>query len=223
MTAIGVSVGSQCRRGESGRAVLILPALAIALSMVALVLTGCTTTLASRPDYIVTSGGGGLPLQGEAVIVMDNGLRDQVITAHPESVTGAATSIVLPIGQIIRDVSTKILGPVFAGGASVAATPRPNAYGVLLRLDSFSFKYDQLSNLGFAITPKVSVAMTIEAVDADGKKLFRRTYQRKDYSSGAYVASLQPAEKINKNLHLALGEIFRDVSDDLRAARSKSP
>ena len=196
--------------------------IACALLSLSLLLGACTTTLESRPDYIVTSGAGGVALPGEAVIVMDPGLRDEVITAHPESMTGGATTIVLPIGQVIRDVSTKILAPVFTNGATVAPAPKTNAYGVLLRLDSFSYKYDQLSNLGFAITPKATVSMTIEAVGPDGRSLFRKTYVRKDYTTGAYLASVQPAEKINKDVHLALGEIFRDVADDIRAAQPRN-
>jgi uncharacterized lipoprotein YajG len=76
-----------------------------------------------------------------------------------------------------------------------------------------------LSNLGFAITPKVTVSLTVEALTPDGRSLFRKHYVRTDYTTGAYLASVNPAEKVNRSLDLALGEIFRDVADDLRAAR----
>ncbi len=184
-----------------------------------LALGACASTLESRPDYVVVAGGGGVGLKAHGVIVMDADLRQKTITAHPNSLTGAATTITLPIGQIISDVAEKVLSPVFSDGISSAPTPAPGAYDVVLRLDDFEYKYDQLSNLGFAITPKVSVSLTIEAIGPDGQRLFRKTYERKDYSSGTYVASLQPAERVNRSLHLALSEIFREAGDDVRATR----
>ena len=195
---------------------------ALILASAALLLSACTTTLASNPDYVMAPAPGPAAMNGSAVIVMDDALQNDVITAHPTSYTGSATSIVEPIGQIIRDVGLKILGPAFSNGVTVGTTTKPDAYGVVLRLDAFSYQYDQLSNLGFAITPKVTVSMTIEAIGPDGKSLFRKTYERKNYTVGAYVASLEPAEKINKSLHLAIGEIFRDVVDDVKAARSRT-
>jgi hypothetical protein len=50
-------------------------------------LSGCETTVSSHPDYAVTSGGE-LALTGEGDLVMDAGLRDQVITASPRSAAG---------------------------------------------------------------------------------------------------------------------------------------
>jgi hypothetical protein len=192
---------------------------AVAAAAVAVTLGACVSTLQSHPDYVVIAGGGGVGVKGQGVIVMDPELRQKTITAHPTSMTGSATSISLPIGQIIDDVAEKVLTPEFSEGVSTASAVKPDAYDVVLRLDGFSFKYDQLSNLGFAITPKVTVGLTIEALSPDGKRLFRKTYERKDYSSGSYVASLNPAERINRGVHQALGEIFREVADDVRNAR----
>lgn len=197
------------------------PALALCLGLVALSLGACTTTVAAKPEY-VSAGLAAPVVQGKAVLVMEPSLQSRSVSAHPDSLTGSATSLNVPIGGVIREVGRKVFANGFSGGADVAAESQPGAYDVVLRLDGFSYKYDQLSNLGFAITPKVTVALTSEATGPDGSLLFRKRYERADYATGAYLASLQPGEKINQSLHLALGEIFREMLDDVAKARAGS-
>ena len=155
-------------------------------------------------------------LAGKGVIVMDKALQDQLIRKqHPDSFTGGATSLTFPIGVTIRDTALKTLGPSFADGAEVAEAAQPQAYGVVLRLDGFTYKYDSMSTLGFAITPRVTVTLTAEALGPDGQSLFRKAYTRKDFTAGAYVASFKPKEKVLGSFQKALDEIFVEIQADL--------
>ncbi|RAK59727.1 hypothetical protein DJ021_07880 [Phenylobacterium hankyongense] len=192
----------------------------VALALAGLGATACTTTSQVHPEY-VSAGLSAPVVQGKAVIVMDAAARNGTVTAHPTSLTGAATSITEPMGPIIAATGQKVFGAGFSGGAQVADQPQPDAYAVALRSDSFSFKYDQLSNLGFAITPKVSVGVTADVAAPGGKPLLHKSYTRTDITTGAYAASLNPPEKINQALHMALGEIWREVLDDIKAAAAK--
>lgn len=180
-------------------------------------LSACASTVTTRPDY-VAAGLAAPVVQGHAVIVMDDAFRNQVITAHPTSLTGSATTITEPVGSVVSVVGEKVFDAGFSGGSDVAAQPGADAYNVVLRLDAFSYAYDQLSNLGFSITPKVTVAINADVRGPDGKPLVHKTYSRPDFTVGSYVASTKPAEKINQGLHLALSEIFRDMLDDIKAA-----
>lgn len=155
-------------------------------------------------------------LAGKGVIVMDKALQDQLIKKQrPDSFTGGATSLTFPIGVSIRDTALKTLSPSFADGAEVAEVAKPQAYGVVLRLDGFTYKYDSMSSLGFAITPRVTVTLTAEALGPDGKSLFRKAYTRQDFTAGAYVASFKPKEKVLGSLQKALDEIFVEIQADL--------
>lgn len=155
-------------------------------------------------------------LAGQGVIVMDKALQEQLITkAKPDSFTGGATSLSFPIGVKIREAAVKGLGPAFADGVAVAETNPTGAYGVVLRLDGFTYKYDSLSGFGFTITPRVTVTITAEALGPDGVSLFRKAYSRQDFTAGAYVASFKPKEKVIGSLEKALEEIFAEVAADL--------
>jgi hypothetical protein len=155
-------------------------------------------------------------LAGKGVIVMDKALQDQQVKKqHPDSFTGGATSLTFPIGANIRDTALKALTPSFADGAEVAEAAKPDAYDVVLRLDGFTYKYDSMSSLGFAITPRVTVTITAEALAPDGKSLFRKSYSRQDFTAGAYVASFKPKEKVLGSFQKALDEIFVEIQADL--------
>lgn len=150
------------------------------------------------------------------VIVMDRALQDQLVTKlHPNSFTGAATSLSFPIGAAIRDAALKTLAISFADGVEVAEAGKPEAYSIALRLDGFAYKYDSMSSLGFAITPRVTVKLMVDVTGPDGKALFRKAYSREDFTAGAYVATFKPKEKVIGSLEKALVAIFSDVQTDL--------
>jgi uncharacterized lipoprotein YajG len=180
--------------------------------------TACTTTSQVHPEYV--SAGLAAPIvSGKAVVVMDSAARGQIINAHPTSLTGAATSLNEPVGAVEAAAAEKIFGAGFSGGAKVQDHPDPDAYDVSLQTDSFSYAYDQLSSLGFAITPKVSVTVTANVAAPGGKAILHKTYSRNDETTGAYVASFQPAEKINQAFHMAIADICREILDDVKAAQ----
>lgn len=191
-----------------------LGAIAIVLA-VGLTAAACTTTSQVHPEY-VSAGLAAPVIQGRAVVVMDAAARGQVISAHPTSFTGGATSISQPVGAVDAAVAEKVFGVGFSGGAKVQDHPEPDAFSIGMRTDSFSFAYDQLSSLGFAITPKVSVTMTADVAAPGGRSVLHKTYTRTDITTGKYVASLQPAEKINQAFHMAVADICRQILDDIK-------
>lgn len=195
-------------------------ALIAAIVLGGLVSTACTTTLQSNPSY-VAAGLAAPVVKGKAVLVLDEELQDRVITAHPTSYTGGATSISAPMGEIVADVGDKILDAAFSDGAEVSSSPKAGSHDIKVELNDFSYMYDQLSSLGFQIKPKVTVALTANAVGPDGAVLINKKYTRKDYLVAAYVISGKPAEKINEALHMALGDIFREIVDDVVKAKSQ--
>lgn len=190
---------------------------AITVALLATSLAACTSTIGSRPE-LVAAGISAPLVQGKATLVMSASASNQTISPHPTSFTGAATSITIPMGQIVRGVGEKILGAGFSQGVTTGEVAAPTTYGVNVEVANFSYAYDQASNLGFAITPKVSVQMIADVNAPDGKSVLHKTYSKADVTPGKYGISGQPAEKINEGLHLALGQMFRDLIDDIAAA-----
>ena len=192
----------------------------VALAAVGLLTTACSTTSQVHPEY-VSAGLAAPEVQGRAVVVMDAAARGQVIKAHPTSLTGAATSISEPVGAVEVATAEKVFGTGFSGGATTQDHPENDAYNIGLHTDSFSFAYDQLSNLGLAVTPKASVTLTADVSAPGGQPLLHKTYTRSGASTGAYVISLQPPEKINQAFHMAVADICREILDDIKAATAK--
>jgi hypothetical protein len=60
--------------------------------------------------------------------------------------------------------------------------------------------------------------MTADVYSPDGKAVLHKTYSKADGTPGKYGISATPAEKINEGLHMALGQMFRDLLDDIAAA-----
>ncbi len=187
------------------------------VALAAIILAACTSTIAPRPE-LVAAGIAAPIVQGKATLVMSNSQVNQVLTPHPTSFTGSATSINVPMGQIVRAIGEKVLAAGFAGGVVTNETPIAGSYAVMVEVANFSFAYDQASNLGFAITPKVSVQMMADVKSPDGKALVHKTYSKADVTPGKYAISGQPAEKINEGLHMALSQMFRELLDDIGVA-----
>lgn len=198
-------------RGTIERTIRLAPLLAAAA------LAGCVTTAGVHPEYVKAEQTAP-SVTGEAVIILDRG---QTFTGSPVSLTGGATSLTEPVGEIMATTAKTIFDAGFSGGATVAAQPKADAYNVTLRVQNFSYKYDQLSNLGFAVTPKVTIAVAADVVAPDGKPELHKSYNRKDFTGETYVVSFGPAEKVNQALHRALADIFRELLSDIAALKAQ--
>ena len=190
---------------------------AATVALMAASLAACASTIAPRPE-LVAAGVATPVVQGKATLVMSAAAANQTISPHPTSFTGAATTITIPMGQIVRAIGEKVLGAGFSKGAATSETPVADTYAVAVDVSNFSYAYDQASNLGFAITPKVTVQMTADVRAPDGKAVLHKTYSKADVTPGKYGISGKPAEKINEGLHMALGQMFRDLLDDIAAS-----
>ena len=192
-----------------------------AVGLACLAITACASTVEYKPEYV--SAGLAAPIvDGKAVIVMDKTEQEQSITSNPTSFTGGGTTLTAPVGEIIRETGLKVFGAGFSDGAEVSETAKPGAYDVALTLNGFSYKYDQLSSLGFEVRPKVTVGLEVDAVAPDGQRLFTRKYERNDYLVAGYVFSGNPGERINQALHMAVAEIFREILDDVAEAKAQA-
>lgn len=177
-------------------------------------LVGCASSLQYNPKY-VGGAGTGANIEGKATLVMSDEAQKMVFTGGPSSLTGAATSITLPMGQISREAGLVVLGGSFKDGVQVAVANTDGTYNLDVQVRNFSYKYDQLSNLGMAVTPKVSVEMVAKVYDAQGKEIVDKTYSRTDFKGDTYMISTQPAEIVNENFHRAVSDMFRELVKDI--------
>jgi hypothetical protein len=162
-------------------------------------------------------------IDGKGVLVIDDTLMKLSLKQHPSSYTGALTTVTVKMGEKLRDNGTVTLKPRFTGGTETDVVAQAGAYNITLRLDGFSFKYDSLSSMGMAVTPRVTITITADVTGPSGAAILHKAYNRTDLTAGHYIASFKPAEKVQNSLDKALGEIFNDMATDIAAVAETAP
>ena len=162
-------------------------------------------------------------IPGKATLVIDTALLNTVLNQHPSSFTGALTSLTVPIGEKLRDKGIETLKARFSDGADTATSSQPGVYDITLTTSGFAYKYDQVSNAGMAITPRVTLTVTADVTSPAGATLLHKDYVRTDYPGATYMMSFHPGQKVLDALDKALGEIFTDMGNDIAAGPAPSP
>ena len=111
-------------------------------ALAVLALGGCAMTSTFNPGYLAAAR---RPVaeqaDGKALIVTTPQDDAYVYTGHPTSFTGAATTLTLPLGSIVKETATAAFADRFKGGAEAAgAITNADSYAVIVapRLTSFS-------------------------------------------------------------------------------------
>lgn len=194
------------------------------VAILALFLGGCSHYAKYQPDYFAPELANVQPsIEGQALVVTEPIHDEKVFSQHPSSLTGAGLTFKAKIGEFVRDMTVSVLARKFKGGA-VRGTevPTGSAYRIVVKPEvlNFDYEYNQLKNLGFAITPQAQVDLYAYLYDANGKKLMEKKYSSGFVSGGTYLISLKPPERVNRALHqalfLAVSQLANDIEQQLR-------
>lgn len=188
------------------------------LSFALLLLSGCAFNAGYNPSYLPRDAVR-LGLNGKSLVVISEADAQWQFSGKPTSFTGGGTTLTLPMGEITKQVALKVFGSAFTGGAdfrSDAAGAEGYRLIVKPKVNKFSYAYNQLKNLGFAITPIVDMELGVELLAPDGTQLLVKTYGTGPTEGSTYAISGQPAEKINQILHLHLFKLMTDAALDAK-------
>ncbi len=189
---------------------------------------GCAHTAQYKPEYVREEIDRIQPtIQGTALVVTEPVDDAKLYSQHPSSWTGKTNTFNVKLGEFLRDITVAALSKKFEGGAkSSNAMPTDSNYRVVVkpRILNFDYRYNQLKNLGMAITPEAKIDISVAVYDSTSKKVMEKTYQSNEYvSGGGYVMSMQPAEKVNKAIHqtlyLLVWKMTKDIEEYLGAAQ----
>lgn len=187
--------------------------------------SACTNTVGFRADYLAPTNAS-VRAPGSGAVAMSPGVEQAISDVKPSSFTGGATTLRLPVGKIAKEAALAVFGATLEGGVisvSDVAGPSGKSYLIEPTVTAFSYKYDQLSNLGFAVTPRVDVSVQMRIRDNSGGFILDRVYQ-KSHAQGTYLASVQPHERVNRTLHQAVQMIMTEAARDFAAAvAARSP
>jgi hypothetical protein len=187
----------------------------------ALLFSGCAQMATYNAAYVGTPGTPAAEkLAGKALVYTVKADDDTSFVGAPTSFTGGGTKLTIPLGVIAREIAATVFGDLFRDGADKAnALAGAAGYRVVVqpRVSSFSYEYNQLKNLGFAITPTVVLTLDVSTLDANGQLLKRRSYDSGTVEMPAYFLSGSPGEEIGKGAHKAIYDLMRRAAADIRA------
>lgn len=165
-----------------------------------------------EPEYISAD---------EVLLVIPDEVEDFVYSGSPSSLTGGGTTLTIPLGVILKEVSEEILEDRFSGKVGFANEFRAGEqYRLALepRIKRFDYKYNQLKNLGFAITPEVELDLDVTILDAQGQAIYQQLYESGRVSGDTYFISGSPSEKVNQTIHRVLYDLLERSFADARPA-----
>jgi len=199
----------------------------LSLAIAMLVLAGCAMTSTYNQSYLAAARRPvAVQADGKALIVTSPEDDAYVYTGRPTSFSGSATTLTLPLGAIVKESATAAFADALKGGADASnAIKDADRYTVIVapKLASFSYEYNQLKNIGFAITPTASVVVDVRILDAEGATRWQRSYTSGPVEGPAYMLNTSPQEEISKVAHKALYDLFSAAAADVaRGAASKA-
>lgn len=156
------------------------------------------------------------PIKGRALIAMSKAAQDEQFTGRPTSLTGAATNLTLPIGEITREAATLAFRNVFSDGVQVVESAKGQMGHVAVvspRVTQFTYEYNALRNAGFAITPTAVVDLELVLLESGGKPVFTRHFPSGNVEGPTYFLSGSPGDEVSKATHQAVMKVMQDAAD----------
>lgn len=187
------------------------------LVSLATLMIGCTSTAKYDSTYVKEFTHVPKKLDGQALIYTSASEDASVITQNPSSFTGSATTLILPMGEMLWRIAESAFGDIFVGGADHSNNlSSAQSYSIIVRPSStvFDYKYNQLKNAGLAVTPQVEVGIAVSVADSNGMVILDKSYSSGLVDGDTYFFGGQPAERINKAAHMLLGELMNEAARD---------
>ncbi len=204
--------------------------LTISAVLLAALLAGCSHTATYNSAYLSAPP----PVaddrvDGKALIYTERADDAYVFSGNPTSFTGGGTTLSEPLGQITREVAVYVFGRYFKDGADARnSLDNLSGYRVVVRprLLGFSYEYNQLQNLGFAITPGVTLEIETQLFDQSGKSYYSKRFASGLSQGHTYFVSGEPGERINQLTHETMYKLMEQAAQDIKGVlrtNSSSP
>jgi hypothetical protein len=183
---------------------------------------GFETTYVSHQDPSSTAA-------GKLLLVMAPSERDFVYAGTADSPRGGDHTLTVPIGAMIAEIATAVLGRCFAEGVVLAeALAGVGGYALAVHPDlaGFVYRYTDSSEPAFSerddavatpvlITPEIEVGLTITAYDSARRPVLEKSYESGTVAGESYYTSNAPYDEVNKALHAALHTLMMQAANDI--------
>ena len=180
-------------------------------------LAGCSFTAPYNRAHITPAAPVAADHAGQVLVYTTSADDAYVFTGKPTSFTGGGTKLSLPLGMMTREIAGMVFSERFQQGHIKSGVLNGAEYGLTVhpKVKHIEYAYNQLKNLGFAITPQVRLVLTVDVLDAQGKVVRSVEYDSGLTDGKSYMLSGAPAEQVSKIAHQTLYDLMRKAADDL--------
>jgi hypothetical protein len=188
------------------------------------VLCGCAYQVEYQAEYVPNEAPEYVA-QEQLLIVIPESERGFVFEGAPISETGEFTTLRVPMGSVLQEISQQVFGSCFAFGVTVVDSLQSEPgyfFAIEPTLQDFNYSYtrviDDLGNgeIETSIIPQVDIGLNIAAYDAAGERVMLHRYDSGMVSGESYVVTNRPEDYINRTLHAALHGLMMQAAEDIR-------
>jgi hypothetical protein len=193
----------------------------LAVAATLLAVGGCAHTGAYNAGYLAAARRPVATLcEGKVLVVTTQQEDAYLYEGHPTSLTGAATTLTVPLGAITKEAAIAAFSDAFRGGAEASATVHDaDRFAAVIspRPVSFTYEYNQLKNVGFAVTPTAVVSIDLRVLDGVGGTRWEKVYASGPVEGPSYMLNTSPQEEIVKVTHKAIYDLMSKAAVDVAA------
>lgn len=192
--------------------------------LAALALSGCAYEVAFDPDY-VSEEAPSFIAEAQIQIVLPAAERSFVFEGRPTTETGDFTTLTIPMGSIMQEITGEVFESCFMYGVTFSDRLDTGAdYVVAIEphIQAFSYGYNRVVENPFSeppeatITPQVEFGLDLKVYDRAGRTVLEKLYESGLVSGESYIVTARPQERINETFHAALQEIMLTAAEDIR-------
>jgi hypothetical protein len=198
---------------------------AISLISATIAFGGCAYQVDYEADYVADEQPSYIA-DAEIVVLMHPHDTEYVFQGAPTSAVGEFTTLTIPIGNIMQEITAEVFSSCFAYGVVFTESlSRDMNYLVAIEPEilDFSYQYDR-APIGsqidqeprFLTTPRVAFELSVKAYDSVGETVLENTYASGSVAGEPYEITSRPYERINATFHSALQDVMLRVADDIR-------
>lgn len=146
----------------------------------------------------------------------------------PESVTGFALQLNVPLGELSEGAATDVYGHLFNKNSekihhiSLVESSKFSAI-VHPTIQDFAWRMNQAKNAGFAITPQVKMTLHFEILGADKTIVFSRDYASGWVDGASYMVNFSPLESVDDTVHKTLADLMKQSVIDMEGTLNNNP
>ena len=196
----------------------------VSLVFAMFLITGCSFKAGYDPSYVQnlkTNFSQSKNTSVKVAVLTTTEQDNKIINQSPTSLTGGGTTLEIPVGIITRELTYEYFSQYYSDVSRIKTLNGEYSIVISPEITHFEYEYDQLSNLGFAITPKLSFNLSVQ-VYKDHDQVMNKVYESGVKNASSYLVSGQPGERINKLLHESLFQLLGQVKNDIDSVMAQN-